>query len=345
MMANYIIIIWVTALFCSIYLLLDTRKVEERHKALMVVMYIALVIVATFRPSTMFDYEVYETFFTSDLSGRFEVGFVWLVDMIRSIHMDSVFIFGCIAVITVGLKLKAIDLMSVCKVCSILVYVSYFFLLHDMIQIRVAFASGLLLLGTKYIYDKKLIKYLLISSLAIGFHYSAMIMLLLWFINSRIPQRKTYVLLVVISYILAMMGVGVGKFIEQIPIDAVQSLFSVYQDAMDKDIGVNINLVNPIQLLKLVMCAIVWYKIEDIQKKCPMSILWIKIYTMSIIVFVLLHDIPVVSFRMGEFLQVVDILLIPTLIYAWDKKMIGKVLVFAYAWVFVLYVSISDFGM
>ena len=68
-----------------------------------------------------------------------------------------------------------------------------------------------------------------------------------------------------------------------------------------------------------------------IAKKNVYSILYLKIYALSLAALVLLSDIPVLAFRISELFQVIEIVLLPLLVYTFKSKYMGKFVVICIA--------------
>lgn len=317
--------------FCfSAVMMFCTSPRQKRHKYIWLYV-LVLSLIAAFRPDTMPDYENYHDFFVYQSSERTEIGFTYYVQFFKSIISSPIFIFWAVAILSIGLKITAINALSPFFWGSMLVFVSRFFVLHDMIQIRAAVASGLILWSTKYLYNRDIKRFAVIVVLATLFHTSALAIIPFWFLNPKHINTKLYLLLIPLAYILALGGVTFGRFVELIPIDRVQQGWRMYELAMEHDIGTSINIFNISQLFRCA-CAIIliWY-IGRLKTYVPQAIIWLKIYVVALVVLIMFSDIPVLAFRLNELLQVVEILLIPSIIVIPRYKQLGKVLIFIYA--------------
>ena len=72
-----------------------------------------------------------------------------------------------------------------------------------------------------------------------------------------------------------------------------------------------------------------------------MAVLWVKMYAISIASLVLLSDVPVMSFRISELYQIVEILLIPTIILIPSYRKLGKYIIWIYCCC-LFYVNLSS---
>lgn len=302
-----------------------------RNISILFFIWIILVLISAFRSNDMPDYENYYNFLIGYGGERWEIGFKTYVGLFKKIHTNPIFLFAVIAALTVGIKLLAIRQMSNSFWLSMVVYISGVFILHDMIQIRVAAASGLLLWATKYAYERNLKKFLIIGGVAMLFHYSAIIIFPIWFISTTKTQRWFYMSLIPLSYILVSCGIVFGRLAEHIPIPAFQVLWNAYQNSMSQGFDSDINIFNSLHIIRCFMCLFLLYNLNKIAIYKNISILWVKIYTISLVSLVVFSDIPVIAFRVSELYQIVEILLIPIIIIIPKYKGIGKYLVVGFS--------------
>lgn len=317
--------------FCfSVVMMFCASPRQKRHKHVWLYVLI-LSLVAAFRPETMHDYENYHDFFVYQSSERMEVGFTYYVEFFKSIISSPIFLFWIVAILSIGLKISAINALSPFFWGSMLVFVSRFFVLHDMIQIRAAVASGLILWSTKYLYNRDIKRFAVIVVLATLFHTSALAIIPFWFLNPKHINTKLYLLLIPLAYILALGGVTFGRFVELIPIDRVQQGWRMYELAMEHDVFTTMNIFNIPLLFRIAVCVLLLCNIHTISQYWSMSVIWMKIYVVSIIIMPLLSDVPIMAFRLSELLQIVEIVLIPSLVIVPCKHFKGKLVVMVFA--------------
>ena len=301
------------------------HRLSTQNISILLILWSILVLIAAFR-SDMPDYDNYYNFLIGYVGDgeRFEIGFKTYVEIFKNISSNPIFLFAVIAALTVGIKLFAIKRMSNSFWLAMVIYISSVFILHDMIQIRAAAASGLLLWATKYAYDRDLKKFLITGGVAMLFHYSAIIIFPIWVISTTKTQRWFYMLLIPLSFVLTAAGFAFGYLAEFIPIPTFQTMWQSYQILMNDGQHLKINVFNSLYLLRCAICLFLLFNINKIARHCRIAILWVKIYTISLVIFALFSDIPVIAFRISELYQVVEILLIPTLVLIPTCRSIGK---------------------
>lgn len=321
----------ITILFIILSLCTLAQSRGETNRHLLPVLYILLVLIATFRSSETPDYPNYERLFLTGEFERGEIGFIAFVTCVRAFFSNAVVIFGAIAVLSVGLKCYAIRKLSPFIAGSLLIYLSHFFILHDMIQIRAAIASGVLMIATKYLFDRDAKRFFIAATVAVLFHYSALIIFPLWFLRAQKINKFVYLSMLPAALLLALKGVTFGHLASLIPIEAIQSLWSMYEMSMELDIGSEINLFNIMHIIRVGMCMFILLFIDKIATSCPMAVIWVKMYTISLVAFWLLSDVPVMSFRISELYQIIEILLIPAVICIPKFSKWGRCLIIVFA--------------
>lgn len=280
---------------------------------------LSLSLIAAFRVERMADRQNYIDIWNGWDRDRLEIGFTTYVDMLRMISTNSYwFLFSC-ATFSVFLKLWAINRMTKLIWASLLIYIANMFILHDMIQLRCAIASGFLLHAVYYLVNRNTKCFLLASVLAFSFHYSALIIFPLWFLNVSRSYKFYYIGLIFLSYIIGG-SLPISVLIEYIPITGIQKLWDFYKTTE----GNEVNIFNAIQLGRLVICIFLLLHVERISYYNRYAILLVKIYAISLSLFVLFSNVSVIAFRISELYQIVEILIIPMIVYAINGHVLIK---------------------
>lgn len=284
-----------------------------------------LFLMAAFRGNIDDDYHGYVEFYEEIDKMYLEVEptFVLIANFVKSAFNNILFVFIIYAMIAVSIKLYAISLLTEFRLQSLVVYFSFFFLLHEMTQMRAAVASGMLLVCLYLLKNKKYIYYALLTALAICFHYSAIAILFLPFL-SRDRVSKLYYLLIPLGYLLAFAHIGLTNLLPYlfIPIELVQLKFSSYQEL---DAGVN--LFNLVLLLRIALAYLLIWKADLLQQHNPYSALLIKTYVIGIFLFLFFSDIWGIATRLSELFQITEIILLPFMLYMFKNKYVANGLV------------------
>ncbi|WP_306353546.1 EpsG family protein [Flavobacterium sp. '19STA2R22 D10 B1'] len=322
-MINTIIIIF--GLFSIVAFLSPDNK--EVKQFVYIFLGIILIFIAGFRGEGVDrDYENYvELFYENDYL-LVEPSFVIITTAIRSLGLqDVIYIFIVFSILGVSIKFIAIKQLSQLWFLSIVIYLSNFFLLHEMTQIRAGIASGFLLLCIKPIYDRNWKKFLLFATLGFSFHYSALLIFPLWFIGKK-AHKKILFLSIPVAYIIYFSQINL---IGVLPIPGIQQKLEVYKQLQDLG-GEQWNSINVFNLLFLARIAIFYFillKYDLILANNKYLPILIKIYCIALISFLIFAVMPVLAFRMNELFGIVEVVLIPLLFYVFRPRLISKIVI------------------
>ena len=283
----------------------------KRSKTWLLLLWPVLVAIAAYRSPLMPDYENYELFFNFG-NARFEAGFVTVTEWIKALGGGLHFFLAFFAGVSIALKFTAMEKMTKLVLGSVLVYISNIYILHDLIQMRCAVASGLMLLAIYFSVEKKWIWFAVSFVTAFLFHYSALAFVFILFLNTEKPRRLLFAGLVVVSYLLGIMGTTFGSLVALLPFEFVQDALVMYQDNIYEEI----NIFNAMQLLRVALCFFLLYFIDTISPHNRYAVLLVKIYAVSLSCLVLFSDLPVLAFRISELLLVAECLIVPMMYYA-----------------------------
>lgn len=318
----------------------DSLSRSSWHFSVLMLLLLLLSLIAAFRDSSMPDYDNYERVFKyDDLDiARYEIGNTFLIKVIRSVTNSVVLFFWFYAIISIGIKLLVIYKSSPSILMPVAVLMSDIFILHDMIQIRCAVASSFFLLAVYFRSRNEILKCLFCSILSFLFHYTAIASFLLVFMH---PQKRVwfYAILIPIAYLLAITGHSFGYLAEFFP-GGFEVLWKMYEGGDEF-----VNIFNLNQLTRCVFFYLIYYHYKSISKNYPLVTLLLKCYAIGICSLVLFVDVRAIAFRMNSFFIIVEILLIPSILYRKQKNAwMGRLLVLSYCIIgFVVSIIVNKF--
>ena len=325
-MTLFILIIF---LVCFIYgcLQLKCNILHKADTAVMGLFVVMLVVAAGFRDGLhgYRDYENYVSYFLhgteeTDISFHIICGIFRLID-----PNDYLPVFVTYALLGVGFKYLGIRNLTKLTAFSLAIYVSYFYSLHELTQIRAGVASGIGLVSFRYIYDRKLLPFLISIAAAASFHVSALLYLPLYLLDSG-KIRCSY-------------GIGGGLFIclfgqlletellkfflNHVPIEMLQDKLLGYGDNGAKGIDVvvfssNMAIFSYLQLGLFILFS------GRLRQYNKYYCLLLKIYMVGFAVrFIFSSIVPELGNRGSEMFMVVSIVLIPMLVYCVKPRAVG----------------------
>ncbi|TSK06122.1 MAG: EpsG family protein [Geobacter sp.] len=306
-----------------------------------------LILVAGLRPEEICrDYSEYRRYY----EGIKVVGNVFLVEptfvLITLITPRIEWLMLIYASLSVTIILIATKRITEFYFLSLLIFYSGYFLVHEMTQIRVGVAVGLLLLCIEHIYNRNLVKFILTGFAAAAFHFSALVVLPLYFLKKQKINVCFYAFIIPVCYVLHFLGIHVSSLLFLLPAgESIQQKLMIHQLAMSTEAEIpQINVFNIIQIIRVAIVCVFLWKVPLLESRNKFFIILIKIYVFSVSSFVLFADIPVFGFRISEVLGIVEIVLIPMLIYLFKQKFVAFSLCVLYAFG-TLYMAIIYGGL
>jgi len=226
------------------------------------------------------------------------------------------------AVMGVTVKYKALSQLTEFLFPSLLIYFSYFFILHDVTQIRAGVSSAFVLMSITALPDRNKFRFFIFAFLAVLFHYSALIILPLIFLNGNRIQI-IYFFLIPLGFIIWALNINLSGFLSHIHFEQIQVKYQTYLQLAASE---QIDLINLLSFSRIIFCYILLWKWEYLAEKSRYAVVIIKIYILSSLSFIVFSDIPTLAFRVSELLGIVEIVLIPYILYLIKNRTIGKLI-------------------
>lgn len=332
-MGIFIIIIFLFGVYNCLTQFVYVKKYDEYKKNISIILSVILIIIATFRTSEMRDYLNYYEFFLNGSADWKEPSFKIITTITSESYINPLWGFFIFSFLSIVIKMYDIIKLSPFFWGSFIVWIGSIFILHDMIQIRAAVASGILIWSIKYIYYRNYSKFIVCIFVATAFHYSSIIFSLLYFISSNKTRKNLYLLLIPLSYLLLFSGITFGNLVSIIHIPSIQTLYNFYR--FDDE---PLNIFNSFQLLRILTAIFLISNIERIKNEFPLSVILIKIYIIGICALILLSDITTLAIRTSELILAIEILAVPLVIFIPKKKYIilGKIYTIGYSSFFLI---------
>ena len=314
-----------------IFLMIPAGEYElEPFNSNMLLVFIILLLglFAGFRgPDISKDYESYRLIFDniyeikgSDYSHIFpilEPGFTSIVLLFRSLfpynYVLIIMIFYALA--TVTLKILSFKKLSANPYFVILFYYSLYYFLHEMTQIRIGLALGILLIGiTFYLKGNKWI-FALFTIAAVLFHYSAILYLLILLFDSRHFNKLLYLSFLGGSVIFGFLHLPLLNYLGNFIPTNLPGRLANYAIVVENGGADNVNVFNVLNLLNIAVCLffIMLVPKERLLLNKPLS-LFLKCSILSIFFLSFLSGVPSVAFRVSELFGLTTIFVYASLV-------------------------------
>lgn len=277
-----------------------------------------LIFIVVTRPDSLPDINGYMEVIQYNLNNRWEPSFNMLRYIGRKTSSPVFVVFFIYAIISVTGRIYYLKKISPYFWGSMTVYIGYYFIYNDMIQIRAAVATMLLYPIMISSYEKKLKLFLLLVLISTLFHYSSLAYIFIYFLDGKSMKKWWWIGAIFICYALSVTGTYLTPLIGLISWGPVSSLFIHYYD--DSVIDENVNIFSLLQI-GLVFCALFMsLYINKLKNASPYFIFALKLYIIGICIKTAFSDLPVVANRSGELFTSIEVFLIPTAIYGFFKS-------------------------
>jgi hypothetical protein len=153
------------------------------------------------------------------------------------------------------------------------------------------------------------------------FHISSLIFIPIVFLISDKINKSFYLFLLIGSFIISFLNYNFLTIITKIDLNQINILYNSYFNSTK--LGINDDYLNIFSLIQISRVIIVFFLlnyIEVIFRFNRYSILLLKIYILSIIFYNIFSDLPIVAVRLSQLLGIVEIILIPFLMYIFKRS-------------------------
>lgn len=296
-------------------------------RALLIVISIALAVVAGFRDigvdQDSVGYFLYYNLDDARMAQAAEPTFVLIANITRSLFQSDGFrwLLLLYAIAGVALKILAISKLSKLAWLSILTYVSGYYLLHEVTQIRAGVASGLVLFSIYYIYHRRIFVFLSLVVVASLFHYSALVALPLYFLRRELNAPVKWAIAVAVPLGIAIRAIGIN-ILYVVPVQLVESKIDTYTQSVAYN-SVALNVFNAVYLIKYVLLYVFLFTNRNMREGSKYFPILLQIYALSMFSYLALSYNASFSIRISEMFGIVEIVLYPMLYYFARPRSVG----------------------
>lgn len=315
---------------CLSFAFLEERLSDRDKKLLYAVMGVVMILIAGLRvPGATPDSDQYEVLYYSKDTILVEPSFTLLSDFYLSMSLGVNALFITYAAISVPLRLNAIWKLSSLPILTLSIYISHYYQLHDVVEMRCAASSALFLLAVYYKLEKKIAYSLLCIILGVFFHYSAIVGLIIFTIDNKPLKSWHYYALQLIIPIGILYFLSGMDFLQFIPAEIGGEKLQRYRELKEKGLEGDMEGIpffkDPAIMLNILLyygCLFYHELLTDKYKYFP---IFMKLFGLAFICkFFLASLSSVLASRMFEYFDVVSIFLWTAAAYAFYPLDIGK---------------------
>lgn len=287
----------------------------------------------------------FQHYYQSSEMGMVEPSFT-LISAVLNVFTDNVhLLFLVYALLGVTIKLYAFKKNLQCIFVPLMLYISFYFVLHEMTQIRAGVVSALFLLAVYYIAKKEKRKALLLIIVGSFFHYSSLALLPTLMFGNKDFNRKENImiaLLILLSYLIYFGGISM---LLNTDIPLIGNKLAIYQQAMEKGkMTVNINVFDPVHLVSVMLFYYTLYFRKTITAFNENYNVVIKIVALGLFLHTSLAFLPVLALRISQLYCIVNIFLFSGIVYTFKQKWMG-ITVLVLLSIFQMFLALPHYGL
>lgn len=262
---------------------------------------------------------------------------VWLTNLISG--NDARLLFVIYAALGVLISLFSILKITLYPFAAVFCYIFLFFPLHGMTQIRAGVACAIFLSSIPDIVEKKSGSFFIKSALATMFHYSAIVVFIIYLLKPKIINVRFYLLLPLIGLFFVFFrdqfAVVLGSMALFLP-EFIGYKLLMYIELLQDGVGEDINLFSIYYSSLLVIYYYSVFNIKKFEGKCDYIL--IKLLGWTLFVYYFASFLPAIAVRVSELYGVVIIFIIPMLVHSFK----GKIFPLSAAILFLLVVFVNN---
>lgn len=321
-------------IICLSFSFVEERLSDREKKILYAVFGLVMILIAGMRevgstPDTQSYEEMYYSREGNLMALLREPSFNIITDILQSMSLGINGLFFAYAILAVPVQLSALWKFSKIPLLTLTIYISYYYMIHDMVQIRCAVASGLFLWAIYFYVERKKLYTLLFILAGTFFHYSAAAGLVIFFLGNGFPKWQRYILYAIVPVGLIVYFTHIDIF-SIIPDEWGGLKLMKYRTMREK--GIDDELAG----FKLESNLLIWmnfvlyyaciYYHDYLVKHFKYTSVAIKLLGVGFCFLFFVNALSqVVGNRMNDYFSVASVLLWTASVYAFSPIIVGKI--------------------
>lgn len=298
-------------------LLVMNKQFYKYRQIILFVISGMLILLAGLRVDIGYDYDSYKDIFNNAPNlyqlivygnrTSIEIGYILINSIVKTIGGNFNLVLFISASISLVIITKSLTKYSVYPILSILIYVSRFYFVRDMGQIRSSIACAIVLYSIKFINRKKLKEFTITILIACLFHNVAFVGFLLYGFNLiKFKDYKYVYQLLVASFIISQLNVI------NLILKIVSNILPQYSAYVNSDYyNLSNNLINPVLIMQILILVMFVYFRKEIECKNENYKVILNGYLISTLILILLSDYYTLAGRISTVFATFEILIIP----------------------------------
>lgn len=322
-------------LTCMSLSFIEERLTPRDKKIIYVVLGIAMILIAGTRevgstPDTV-SYE--EMFYAKEgdlMVLMREPSFSIIADLLHAFGLGINALFFVYAILSIPTHLSFFWRISKVPLLTLTIYISYYYMMHDMVQIRCAVASGLFLWAIYFFVEGRRLLTLGLILLGAFFHVSALAGLVIFFCGGSLPQwqRKALYWLVPVGLVVYFTQFDISTLVpdEMGGLKLMKYRTMKEKGLEDEQAGWKLQ-INILIWMNIVLYYASIYYHDFLVKHFKYTTVSIKLQAVGFVFLFFANSISqVLGNRMNDYFSVASILLWTGSIYAFTPRLLSKLI-------------------
>ena len=270
--------------------------------------------------------QTFQNYYSDKAQESVEFTFIAISAFLNLFTNDAHILFLFYAIIGVSLKLFAFTKFNNSHLFLLLAaYLSYYYVVQDMMQIRTGVMTGMSLLAIKEICNNR--RWIALAYIIVGscFHISGVIMLPFLFLRNKsftLISGSIWSAVVVMALILSSKGGSIMDILQYIPY--VGDKMAVYQKAAEAGTAQStINSFGVFHVASVLLFLYLMLMSKPITSEDNCFPLLMRLYAIGLISYTLLGFIPDLGARASHVFRIVSIMLIADVAYTIRPRWAG----------------------
>lgn len=285
------------------------------------------------------NYELtYRNYYTLAATNNTEFTFLALSAFFNIFTKDVHLLLLTYALLGVGLKMFAIRKFTQDTFLSLAIYISFYYCIHEVTQIRTGVLSGGFLLALLAIAQQKRLLGAVFLAIGSCFHVSGIALFPFLFLNNKEFNGKNklfWICTIPMGYIIHFIGVGILLMLD---LPFIGTKLALYQSAEETGLSASgINVFGPLYMLNIIIFYYLMYFSEVITKENKYFPIIMKVYAIGIVAYSTLSFLPVLAERISLLIRIVSIIILPCIMYTFSPRWVGIILVFLLGVIYLNY--------
>lgn len=323
--------IFLIALFICILILafVEDYLTGAQKLCILAVLSIVMIAAAALKDITIVaDAEEYEQMFYNNDDAVVEISteptFIYISRLVLALGGGVAWLFLIFAIISIPLKIGIMQKMTSWIFTALVIYVSRYYALHDLVQIRAGAACAFLISAVYFRCKKQPLLCTVFFVIALAFHYSSLAVLPILLIGNRPANKPVKIIMasiIPIGFLMAYIGKDVFSLVPSAIVRGKVELYSANAFAYDTIVPYK----SGVTLVKCLLFYFFLYYYDYLCERVKHFPIMMYFEAASIYAILMLTTIPVLCIRLSELYGFLEPLLFVCCLYCIKPQYVARI--------------------